>query len=177
MTKGLVRERAPVKRICWPLVYAAAALFPLAALAAGAPKPRDHFTLTLHAPRQPLKAGKPLVLRVTIENPGDRPVHVATGGGTLYWVFVHDKRGRLAPLQPLPARPKPGGKVRIRVGSVHGFMLAPGESATDEVDVTNYYDLGQPGKYTIWIAEPTEQYAFFPRGFVVSNTITVTVVE
>ncbi len=65
----------------------------------------------------------------------------------------------------------------MRVGSVHGFMLAPGKSVTDEVDVTYTYDLSRPGKYTIWVAEPIERYALFPRGFVVSNRIAVTVVK
>ena len=52
-----------MKRIFRRLVYAAPALLAFAALAVGAPHQKEPFTLTLQVPKQPLKAGMPLVLR------------------------------------------------------------------------------------------------------------------
>jgi len=173
-----------MKRVSRHLVYAAAALLAFAALAAGAPHQRGPFTLTLQAPKQPLKAGKPLLLRVKVTNILDHAVRVSLsrGGlwgrpGQIYQVHVLDERGRPAP--PYVPPPPPKGKTVIYGGSVPSFPLKPGKSFTDQVNVTGSYDLSRPGKYKIWIAEP-----FFgggphnvPMRLVRSNTVTVTVVK
>ena len=170
-----------MKRISRSLVYAAAAIFLLAALVAGAPHQRKPFTLTLQAPKQPLKAGKPLLLRVKVTNTSNHAVDVpvSRGGlygrpGQIYQVHVLDERGRPAPPW---APPPPKGKTVIYGGSMPGFSLKPGGSLTDRVNITHVYDLSRSGKYKIWIAEPFYRGPGLPNGLVKSNTITVTVVK
>lgn len=154
-----------------------AAMFCSAALAVGAPRQSESFTVTLSAPSQPLKAGRPLLLRVTLTNASNRETHVLLNAGSsdvamVYQVHVLDEQGHPAP--PWVPPPPPKGKTVERVGSIHGTELKPGESQTDWVNVTDVYDLSRPGKYTIWIAE---RFGRGPHDFVKSNAVTVTVVK
>jgi hypothetical protein len=169
-----------MKRISRSLAYSAAALFPLALLAVGAPHQKQPFAMTLAELEQPLKAGSPLLLRVTVTNTSDRAVRVPISEGIpevgkVYQVHVLDERGRPAP--PWVPPPPPKGKTVLRVGSLKGAQLQPSESLTDQVNVTCLYDLSRPGKYKIWIAEPFYRGAHLSNGLVRSNTITVTVVK
>jgi hypothetical protein len=171
-----------MKRMSRSLVCGAAVLFPLAALAVGAPNQKQPFTLTLAAPKEPLKAGQPLILRVTVANTSDRGFMVPVSQGSpdverIYRLHILDERGLTPPRAPLP-KPKGGKGFVIRLGSGQGRRLNPGESVVDEVNISHVYDLSRPGKYKIWIAEP-----FYggphnvPKGLVRSNSITVTVVK
>jgi hypothetical protein len=156
------------------LAFAAAAL-PQAAAA------KQPFTLTLQAPKQPLKAGQRLLLRVKVTNTSDRSTLVGQNKGlvgirSVYRVHVRDQRGRPVPPRP-PARGPRGKGVIIHSGSVYirARNLKPGETFTDLVNVTDEYDLSQPGEYKIWVAE-----LLGPRlsdGLVKSNVVTVTVVK
>ncbi len=164
------------------LFFSVARAWPLGArsAAAGAPHQKEPFTLTLEAPMQPMKAGKPLVLRVIVTNTSDHgfSVPVSQGGydvEKIYRVHVLDERGRPAP--PWVPPPPPKGKTILRVGTGHGMGLQPGQSLTDEVNISHVYDLSWPGKYKIWIAEPYYRGPHMPRGLVRSNTVTVTVVK
>jgi hypothetical protein len=66
-----------------------------------------------------------------------------------------------------------------RVSMYHGGFtsrtLKPGESFIDEVTVTQFYDLSQPGEYTISLARPFPPRQNLGEGRVKSNTITLTV--
>ena len=75
------------------------------ALAEGAPHQKKPFTLTLVAPKQPLKAGQPLLLHLTVRNTSDRARWVPVTRGVFwvrgaYEVHVLDQRGRPAPPAP-----------------------------------------------------------------------------
>ncbi len=159
-----------------------AALLPLAALAPRSLAQTPPITVRLEAPKQPLKAGERLLLRVKVTDISDHDVSVGlTGGeawgiGVIYQVHVRDQHGRPAPLQPPPPPPpKRKGYVYMRAGgSMHGVRIGPGQSAYDHVNVTYYYDLSRPGKYKIWVAVLGYRG---PHGPVRSNTVTVTVVK
>ncbi|MGH9451852.1 MAG: hypothetical protein ACRD11_15160 [Terriglobia bacterium] len=167
-----------MKRTFRRLVYAAlaaVALSLLAALATAGPRQRGPLTLTLVAPSQPLTAGQPLLLRVTVGNTSDRTRYVpVTRGvfwiGAAYHVHVLDRRGRPAP--PAQRLVPKKGVVVLGGGSSPSRRLKPGKSLSDLVNVTSLYDLSRPGKYKIWIAEPISK-----NTSVRSNTVTVTVVK
>jgi hypothetical protein len=169
-------------RISRSLIFAAA-LFSPAALAVGAPRQKQPFTLTLEAPKLPVKAGKPIILRVKVTNTSDQAVSIpiseenpfATMVGQIYRVHALDQRGRPAP--PWVRPPPPKGKTVLPIGSAKSVGLQPGESLTDQVNITYLYDLSRPGKYRVWIAEPFYRGAHLRNGLVRSNTITVTVVK
>jgi hypothetical protein len=151
-------------------------------LLAGTPHQKKPFTLTLQAPKQPLKAGQPLILHVKVTNILDHAVHVplSRGGlwgrpGQIYHVHALDEHGHPAP--PYVPPPPPKGKKFIYGGSMPSFGVKPGQSLTDEVNISQVYDLSQPGKYKIWIAEPFYRGPNVPNGVVRSNTITATVVK
>ena len=166
-----------MKRIPRSLIYAAATLFPLAALAVAAPKEKQPFTLTLAAPKQPLKAGQPLLLCVTVTNTLDHEVDVPTSVGAdvlmTYKVEILDERGRPAP--PWVPPPAHKGKTFLRIGSARTRHLQPGESYADQLDFTHDYDLTRPGKYNVWVALPFFRGPHLPNGLVRSNRIKVTV--
>lgn len=160
------------------LVLAGAALCLLAALAAAGPRQQGPLTLTLAAPKQPHRAGQPLLLRVTVRNVSDRArwVPVTRGVfwiGPAYQVHVRDQRGRPAPPAP-ELVPKRKDQVVLGGGSLPSRRLGPGKSLSDLVNVTSLYDLSRPGKYKIWIAE---RFGRGPNDFVRSNTVTVTVTK
>ena len=144
-----------------------------------APKQEPPFALSLEGPKQQLKLGQVLLLRVNVTNTSDSALTVPDSEGVfaiaaIYQVRVSDQDGR--PVPPRPPAKAPGGRgTVVHGGSVQGRTLNPGESFTDLVNVTDEYDLSQPGKYQISVAEP---YGSGPdRGFVVSNTVTVAVVK
>ena len=170
-----------MKRLSGYLVCGTAALSFVAAVVAGAPLQGGPFMLTIQAPKQSLRAGQPLTLRVTVKNVSQRPVHVFVSQGSydvekIYRLHVLDERGWRPQRAPLP-KPSGGKGSVVIVGSVHGTRLKPGDSLIDEVNISHVYDLRRPGKYTIWIAEPFYRGPDIPNGIVKSNTITLTVVK
>jgi hypothetical protein len=167
-------------RILRSLIYSAAVLLLLAVPGQGAGAQKQPFALTLQAPKQPLKAGKPVVLRLIITNTSDHklylPISQGSGEvGVIYRVHVLDERGHPAPPHVPP--PPPKGKPPTVAYNVHGTELQPGQRFTDQVDVTALYDLSQPGKYKIWIVAPYYRGPHVPNGLVRSNTVTETVVR
>ena len=94
--------------------------------------------------------------------------------GSRYKIVVLDQRGRAAP----PSAHVRGlnGK-RTVTESIHNLArtLQPGESFVDQVTVTQFYDLGRPGKYTIWVARPIEPWQKIGEGEVKSDTVSIVV--
>lgn len=164
-----------MERVSRSIIRAAVAfLFCLAALAAGVPRQRGPFTLALQAPKQPLKAGKPLRLHVTVKNISEHPIDIPFTRGSInaamvYQVHVLDEQGHPAPPY-LPPPPPKGKRILGGAYSVLGKGLQPGQSLTQEVSISHIYDLGRPGKYKIWIAEPFKRG---PNGLVRSNTVRI----
>jgi hypothetical protein len=166
-----------MKRVSWHLGRAALVLLPLAALAAQHARQKPPLTLTLQAPKRPLRAGQRLVLRLNTTNTSGRSILVPDSKGL--WTLreairVRDQQGRPLPLRP-PRRGPEGRGFVVHTGSVQGRELSPGESFTDLVNVTDLYDLSRPGKYEIWVAEPLGPNP--SDGLVKSNVVTVTVVR
>ena len=158
----------------------AVALLPLAPSALGSPGQAAPIALRIAAPAHPLKAGKPVVLQVTVTNTSDRGINVQISQGTedaalIYRVHVLDERERPAPPHTPPPRRR-GGPPPTPAYSIHGVDLQPGKSLTDEVNVSYIYDL-RPGKYKVWVAEPYYRGPDRPNGLVRSNTVTFTVVR
>jgi hypothetical protein len=158
----------------------AAALLPFAPPALGPTSQEAPLALRAEAPAQPLRAGKPVVLQVTVTNTSDRDIVVPISQGTgdvalIYRVHVLDERGRPAPPR-VPPPPREGGPPPTAAVSIHSIGLQPGKSLTDEVNVSYIYDL-RPGKYKVWVTEPFYRGPNTPNGMVKSNTVTVTVVK
>lgn len=171
-----------MRRISRSFVYSAALLFLLAAFAAGAPNQGVPYTLTLIAPKQPLNSGKPVILGVKVKNAWEQLIHVpvSRGGiwgcpGTVYKIYVLNEWG--LPPPPWVALLPPKGEHVICAGSMPSMWLQPGQSKTDEVNVSEVYNLRRPGKYKIWIAGFFYRGPHLPDGLIKSNTITVTVVK
>ena len=152
----------------------------LVCLTLGSPaRSKEVFSLTLAAPGEPHKAGAELRLRVTITNTSDRPLTFVTAPGPepvddyLYRITVHDERGRSAPASNyLRTRDK---NVPVDYGSRIGRTLKPGESFTDEVTVTRFFDLSRPSRYTITVAREMPPRQGFGNGNIESNPITIVV--
>ena len=134
--------------------------------------------MTLGAPKQPHRAGQPLLLHVTVRNTSDRARWVPVTRGD-FWVRlayqVHglDQRGRPAPPAP-ELVPKRKDQIVLGGGSMPSRRLEPGKSLSDLVNVTSLYDLSRSGKYKIWIAE---SFGRGPNDLVRSNTVTVIVIK
>jgi hypothetical protein len=147
-------------------------LVPLAASFAGEPDLRL-LGIVIRAPQTTVKAGAPLIVRVTWRNNQTTEVFIAQAGEPMRFpahdFVVRDARGALVPLTPYGQEAY--SAVQFYGSRGIGHPVPPGgESKADEYDVTKFFDL-KPGTYTI--------QATWGRGNVkdppISNTITVTV--
>jgi hypothetical protein len=176
---------ANASRLTWLLVLTALAAVTLSAA-------EQPFSVTLAAPRAPLKSGADLRLLATIKNTSTQDVHfrespgVIPEDGFLYKITVLDPGGRPAPPSARVLKQRKLTREGIPFipwgGSFTRRTLKPGQSFVDEIDVTEDYDLSQPGIYTIWVTRliplrMTPHGVERPKGSVKSNTITVTVVN
>jgi hypothetical protein len=139
------------------------------------------FSLTIAAPKEPLKAGAEVHLLVTVTNTSNRDISFITSpgpipeDGLLYQIHVRDAQGRsLPPSADLRTRDK---RVPINYGSRLARTLKPGESFVDQVTVSRFYDLSRPGEYTISVARPMPPRQNLGKGSVKSNAVTVTVTQ
>jgi hypothetical protein len=180
---------ANASRLMWLLVLTALAAVTLSA--AGQP-----FSVTLAAPRTPVKSGAELRLLATIKNTStqDAFFQVSPGGIPEDWfrykITVLGPGGRPAPPSARVLKLRKLRKEAIKEGtpgpmsffSNTGRTLKPGQSFVDGIDVTKVYDLSQPGVYTMWVTRQmppmtTPNGVVSPKGTVRPNTITVTVVK
>jgi hypothetical protein len=139
------------------------------------------FSLTIAAPKEPVKAGTELRLLVTVTNTSNRDISffVSPGlipeDGLLCQVNVRDADGRATPPSALErSRDKP---IPLNLGSRYAKTLKPGESFVDQVTVTRFYALSRPGKHTVSVARPFPPRQNLGAGTVESNSVTVTVTE
>ncbi len=142
------------------------------------------FTLTISAnPTNPaledaadqaVKSGSPVMLRIRKTNISDREIvkWPKTGGPFGDSFEVRDSSGNLAELRKSnEVATKTGGEVRIR--GTKDMVLQPGESKIDYAQVSDWYDMSQPGTYTIQVSAHITND---PKSDVVkSNIITVAV--
>jgi hypothetical protein len=156
------------------------------------PTSKAPVSVTLKVPNKPLKAGTDLVLRATVKNTSDHDIIFPTSPGLIpsdglrYDIQALDEQAQPAPpsarvLAQRATRGKGGPGVAV-IGNT-GHTLKPGQSLVEEINVTRYYDLSRPGTYTIWVIHPLPLQVppwaakKYWKGFVRSNTITVTVVK
>jgi predicted DNA-binding transcriptional regulator AlpA len=138
------------------------------------------FSLTVEAPSEPLKVGGELRLRVTVTNTSDRSITFIRSPGIIpheairYNIEVRDSRGESAPPSEYVRKLKTSETRWFE--SSHAYTIKPGESFVDDVEVTRFYDLSQPGKYTISVAREFPPRQKLGEGAVKSNSIDVTVV-
>jgi hypothetical protein len=136
-----------------------------------APQP---FTITVTAATASVAAGSPVSLTVILKNMSKEPLDDSgswddrTHLDPNFKFIVQDAQGR-----PVPKRIFKHPE--FRTGSPLNRTLAPGESVTEEQEVSRLYDFSEPGKYTIQVAMriPKE----LGSGMVASNSVTVTVTK
>jgi hypothetical protein len=139
------------------------------------------FSLTLHPLEAPVKAGTEVHLTVTVKNTSDHDLTLGFLPGTppyeamTYEIEVRDAEGREAPPTALlrSLREHLGAGFQTNAG----YVLAPGKSSDEQLDITRLYVLTTPGKYTIRVARRQNPLRKTDEGIVRSNTITITVIK
>ena len=122
------------------------------------------FTLTIHPEHHTVKVGQPVVIDAVKTNTSDSALNLApTNNPAEYYDMdvMHDgvKAEPTANLQKLKAD---GGR---HMTSMLLSTVKPGKSMKESVGVSQYYDMSQPGAYTVC----------FHQNGVSSNTVTVLV--
>jgi hypothetical protein len=141
------------------------------------------FSVTLDAPKASLKSGAKLILRVTVTNTSDHNIPFKRTPNPIsneefrYQIEIRDADGQPAP---------PSARVRALQGQIrmtedwhnHAYWLKPGESYSDDLEITKFYDLDKPGIYTVSVSKDllTRQYPVALESIVKSNAVTITVV-
>jgi hypothetical protein len=132
------------------------------------------FSLTIVVAKSNLTSGEELKVTTTLRNNSDRKVTLMdTRRDCDYPVQVTYASGEPAPLTDY------GRRLNCSVGT--GFSrniqitLKPGESAHDEIVVTNTREMTRPGKY--WVAVWREIPKTFGPDPIKSNTIAITVTK
>jgi len=145
------------------------------------PGPKQLFSLTIAAPKEPIRSGKEFCLLVTVTNTSDRAISFITSPGPIpedgfrYEISVRDAQGNAAaPSANLHTKDR---RIPTEYESRIARTLRTNESFVDQITVTRFYDLSQPGKYTIWVALPIPPRQNLGEGNVRSNTIIVTVTQ
>jgi hypothetical protein len=168
-----------MKRTALRIVCALAIVFPAISTTANAPL----FSVTLGAPKDPLKSGAKLILRVTVTNTSDHNIAFKRTNNPVsneefrYQIEVRDADGR--PAQPsAQVRALEGQVTEIEDLDNHAYWLKPGESYSDDLEITKLYDLSRPGKYTVSVSKDllTRQYPVPPEYVAKSDLVTITVV-
>jgi hypothetical protein len=126
------------------------------------------FKIAITAETPTVVAGADVSIKVSLTNTSDRDVRegVMYGRGDLASIYrfeVRDEHGRLAPKRTYP-HPELGYP-----GSVRFSTTSPGETITEEQQVSALYDMRKPGKYTIQVWRRDPKYD------IKSNIVTVTV--
>jgi hypothetical protein len=138
------------------------------------------FSLTVEAPSEPLKVGGELRLRVTVTNTSSHTIVFVRSPGQIpeeffrYSVEVRDSKGQSAP--PSAYVKQLNDPRASTFESRRAYSLKPGESFVDDVEVTKFYDLSQPGTYTISVAREFPPRQKLGEGKVKSNSVRLTVV-
>jgi hypothetical protein len=164
-----------------------AALAIAAGSAQGASK--ASFTLSIHAQQDAVKAGSPVMVDVVRTNVSNRVINDSrTFNPGEYYTFYVTRGGgpagetrELRDIKESRAAVQDPTSPRRSVTSWRLGSLKPGKTSRDVVPVSSFYDMSQPGQYTIQLEQPD-----YPEGklavksnaiAVKSNTITVAVTE
>jgi hypothetical protein len=138
------------------------------------------FSVTLDPPKGALKSGAQLVLRVNVKNTSDHDIPFRRTGNPVsneefrYKIDVRDADGNPAPASAR-VRALEGQIIQIEDINNHAYWLKPGESYSDDLEITKLFDLSHPGKYTVWVSKDLLSRQPRPEDTVKSNTVTVVV--
>ena len=130
-----------------------------------------------------MKSGTKLVLRVTVTNTSDHNLPFKRTGNPIsneefrYQIEIRDADGKLA-APSAPVRAREGQIVMMEDINNHAYWLKPGESFSDNLEVTKLYNLSPPGKYIVVVTKDmlTRQNPVPPEDIVRSNSVAITVV-
>jgi hypothetical protein len=136
------------------------------------PEKPPSFSYIVSAMQDVVKVGSPVSIEITKKNVSDHEINNARIRGVLpYEMDIRDDQGNLRPeveefRQMKKSRDNPRGTFSVEFGT-----LKTGESKTDIVDVSRYYDFTHIGLYTIQVHERDPD----SNAEVRSNTTTVIV--
>ena len=126
------------------------------------------------------RAGSQVQLETVITNVSNHEIKVTEvrsnlGAAGVFHIEVRDERGELAPeTESFRTQKWCMGVIRgdwcQPAASIVSFTLQPGGRDAQVIEITDYYDIGRPGKYTVQLKRE------FEKGLIVkSNITTVTV--
>lgn len=131
------------------------------------------FALTLHAPTGAVKLGSQIRLRITVTNHSRHDLTFAKSPGeeddVRYDIEARDEAGGdVSPTEYYRALQEHRA---IVLNSSVAFVLKPGNSFVDEIEVTKFYKMNRPGKYKLWVSRTVSDATAR------SNIVTITVVK
>jgi hypothetical protein len=150
--------------------------FVAAATLGQSPASKQPFTIALSIPNSIVKANSPVLITLQLTNTSDHEIPPGWWGQNSLGVIeqadvfdVRDGQGRLL------VRRTPDPKTDFVIGNGAVGRIQPGESNSFTQDFTRWYDLSQPGKYTIQASRPFSENG--KKGIVTSNKLTITVTK
>jgi hypothetical protein len=150
-------------------------LFAMVALGQ-APVPKQPFTIILSADKTTAKAGSPVLVTLQLTNNSDHDMAPGWWGqnslGVIELADAFDVRdGRGHPL----AKRKPDPKSDFIIGNGVAATIYSGRTGIYTQDFGRWYDLSQPGQYTIQASRPFSENG--KKGVVTSNKLTIIVTK
>jgi hypothetical protein len=141
-----------------------------------APAAKQPFSLVLSTTNLTVKTKSPVPVTFQLTNTSEHEIPPGWWGqnslGVIEQADVFDVRdGQGRPL--VKRQPDPKSDFIIGNGAVGG--IPPGGSNSFTQDFTRWYDLSQPGKYTIQASRPFSENG--KKGVVTSNKLTITVMK
>jgi hypothetical protein len=127
------------------------------------------FKIAIAAENSTVVAGADVSVKVSLTNMSDQDVYEGAayldgiGLDSTFRFEVRDKHGKLVPKRTYPHEELRTGRIRFRTISV-------GETYTQAQQVSAFYDLREPGKYTIQVWRRNPDYD------IKSNIVTITVI-
>jgi hypothetical protein len=140
--------------------------------------PKPAFKLTISTDHETVAPGSKVIVTVHLTNLSDRPLSFPWlnfgGPDPSYRLEVRNSQGQMAPyMQDYGKRLRREPPYDHVIGRSVGYTVEKGETVTEEIEVTERYDLSTPGKYAIRAFHPDRE----ANVDVQSNTISLTVTE
>jgi len=137
-------------------------------------------SLAISSMQDVIKAHAQVTVETVLTNISDHEISTFQGSGSAqgYDVVVRDAQGKPPRsasdyLAEQAKKDRDAGRpfrAIIRQGSAHTVQLKPGQNLKDRIEISAFYDLSQPGKYTIQVSRKDPE----SKTDVNSNMITVT---
>lgn len=102
----------------------------------------------VEADKQSYKLGQPIPVTLSIKNEGKATAYLFVPTGRSGGIHIEVKQGEKVEVKDLLNEPEPGLQPEIRI--------APGETLTRELFITEYLSFGEPGSYIVECAIPIE---------------------